>query len=360
MSTAFSLAYPSDRSLIARALLPLVHWRSYLRAVHFLAMFPLGIGYFVFFVTAFALGGALIWTFVGPPVILLALFISLYLGDLEAWMVNVSTGEGIHRPPKVVEGATTLREKVWTRLIDPSTWTGVIYEVVQFPIGIAAFVIVVAGFSVTVWFIVAPLIVWLDPSSVGLSDGPFNLTVDKWWEALPLVPLGLIAWFITIHAITVLSAVHAMWARLMLGSRSRRRPDAITPEGSDPEPKQPVALLPPVEPMPPPAPATVAVEPPPADGDRAPPAAPTLDPEQHPALAELTAREREVLLLVAQGYSNADICEALYISEGTVKTHIRHMLAKLELIDRTQVVVFAYEQGIILPARRPVAMALAR
>jgi len=108
------------------------------------------------------------------------------------------------------------------------------------------------------------------------------------------------------------------------------------------------------------APITVAVEPPAGDGDRAPPANPLTDPEVHPALAELTAREREVLLLVAQGYSNADICEALYISEGTVKTHIRHLLAKLELTDRTQVIVFAYEQGIVLPARRPVAMAMSR
>ncbi len=109
--------------------------------------------------------------------------------------------------------------------------------------------------------------------------------------------------------------------------------------------------------MPPTSPATVAVEPS-ADGDRAPPPDPVLDPDLHPALSELTAREREVLLLIVRGYSNADICETLYISEGTVKTHIRHLLAKLELTDRTQVVVFAYEQGIVLPSRRPVAMAI--
>ena len=80
----------------------------------------------------------------------------------------------------------------------------------------------------------------------------------------------------------------------------------------------------------------------------------------HPALTELTAREREVLSLVVRGYSNADIGETCYISEGTVKTHIRHILAKLELIDRTQLIVFAYEQGIIRPSRRPVALALSR
>ena len=66
-------------------------------------MFPLGVAYFVFFVTAFAFGGALIWTFIGPPVILLALYVSLYIGDLEASMVNATTGEDIRRPPRVVD-----------------------------------------------------------------------------------------------------------------------------------------------------------------------------------------------------------------------------------------------------------------
>lgn len=334
----------------------MVHWRGYLRAIHFLLMFPLGIAYFVFFVTAFAFGGALIWTFVGPPVILLALFISLYIGDLEAWMVNVATGEDIRRPPKVLEGATSLREKVWTRVIDPSTWTGVIYQVAQFPIGIASFVIVVVGFSVAATLIAAPVIVALDPTSIFLHQGPIDVVVDDWWEALPFMPLGFLAWLVTMHGIALCSSLHAMWARLMLGTRSRLRPVAQTPEGPAPEPRDPVALLPPVEPPPSlPSGANVAVEPSSADGDR-----PVREPGLHPALAELTSREHEVLLLVVRGYSNADICETLYISEGTVKTHVRHILAKLELTDRTQVVVFAYEQGIVQPARRPVAMALAR
>ncbi|HWC30190.1 MAG TPA: response regulator transcription factor, partial [Dehalococcoidia bacterium] len=70
---------------------------------------------------------------------------------------------------------------------------------------------------------------------------------------------------------------------------------------------------------------------------------------EHPALQLLTAREREVARLVARGYSNADICEACYISEGTVKTHVRNILGKLDLRDRTQVAVFAYESGLVRP-----------
>ena len=68
-----------------------------------------------------------------------------------------------------------------------------------------------------------------------------------------------------------------------------------------------------------------------------------------PELDDLTPRELEVLKLVACGRSNAEIAAALYISDGTVKTHVAHVLAKLALRDRVQAVVFAYESGLIQP-----------
>jgi DNA-binding NarL/FixJ family response regulator len=87
----------------------------------------------------------------------------------------------------------------------------------------------------------------------------------------------------------------------------------------------------------------------PAGGERAPDLRSNDEAAGTPALNQLTERERQVLIHVAEGLTNSEIAVAMFISEATVKSHLGRVLAKLGLRDRVQAVIFAYQARLVQP-----------
>lgn len=307
---------------------PVWGWKVPKRAAYVALQFPLGLAYFVFIAVVFSTGGALAWSIPGLALILLGVIASRWAGDLEAWLARRLVGTEIRRPPTWYERDVPKREQAKQVLTDPSTWTGLVYLGSHLVTGIAALVVFSALSATSVLFSLAPLIAagvgpFDDPHDAAINFGDSQATdvvfnfgslgnIDTVGETLWFVPLGLLGIVATAYAVSGWAVLHAKWARLMLGSRAR---DIPAP------------------------PATIE------DGPAAEPV--TLDAR----IATLTSRERDVLLLIARGYSNAEIAEAFVVSEGTVKTHVKRILAKLDVRDRTQAAVLAFDSGFVTPER---------
>lgn len=356
MREALARAYPPGHSWLRRVIDPVIDPWTYVRAAHLLLLFPLGTAYFVFLVTTLAIGISLSWTLIGPPILLVTLYLTRWVGDAEAWAVRHLHRMELRRPPTTIERGS-YRSQVWARIIDPTTWTGVVYMAVQFPVGIATFVFLVVTLTVGGVFLVSPIVV--GPDSVIDFDGRWVIDepAEAWW--LPFVGASVL--LLTLHLVNVGSAVHAWWARTMLGSRA---PHIIpgaplddlppAPEG-DPGGGGPVgggspAPTPEAPRAPAPEPPQVPMRPSVGQSTPIPPRAGVVDAAGASLLAALTPREADVLRLMARGYSNAEIAEAFVVSEGTVKTHVKRVLSKLEVRDRTQATVWAFDHGFVRPA----------
>ena len=311
-----------------RMLGPVWGWKVPKRAAYVALQFPLGLAYFVFVAVVFSVGGSMAWSIPGLALLLLGVIASRWAGDLEAWLARHLVGTEIRRPPTWYEKDVPKREQAKQVLTDPSTWTGLVYLGSHMFLGIASLVVFSVLTATSVLFSVGPLIADNGPivdghhqAAINFGDaqtadmvfdfGPLG-TIDTATEPFWLVPVGLLGLVATVYAVSGWATLSAKWARLMLGTRAR---DIPAP------------------------PATIE------DGPAASPAT------QEARIATLTSRERDVLLLIARGYSNAEIAEAFVVSEGTVKTHVKRILAKLDVRDRTQAAVFAFDSGFVTPER---------
>lgn len=314
--------YPSPTHWWKQLVAPFTTLWTLRRAVYLAVRFPLSLAYFVAVVVGLAIGGSLAWTIPGLALLIAVIVGARWLGDLEAVLARHLAGVPFRRPPTWFERNVPLRQQARQLLGDPSTWTGLIYLLVDLAFGIAALVLLVVGVAFAVVFTLAPVMV----SGFGPFDGSGSVVVSGAWaidtvrEALWLVPVGIALTFVLVHVVNACAYLYARWAGLMLGSRARNIPPPVP---TDP----PLDDLPPV--------------------DEAPHAA--ADSPAAPALAALTRREREVLRLIARGHSNAEIAEAFVVSEGTVKTHVKRVLAKLQVRDRTQAAVLAFNSGFVTP-----------
>lgn len=295
--------------------------RTYLRLAHLVLMFPLGLAYFAGFAVLLAVGGSLIWTIPGLALLLLAAFLARALGRFEARMVTAVTREAIRRPPEGTDAGLSLRERVTVRLVDPTTWTSMVYLAAQLAWGVAGLVLFSWLYGMGGALVLAPAF-----HAAGLDVAPLDAvssgTVrDDFGASLLLAVPGIGLLAAGGYLALGLSAAHAKWARLMLGSRARPRP--LPPGPTDTAPQGPA-----------PAPA---------------------GPAPVHAFSGLTPRESEVLRLISVGYSNAEIAEHLVVSEGTVKTHVKRVLDKLDVRDRTQaaILVLTSTRGVGPPGGGP-------
>jgi len=307
--------YPRSTSNVWRWLAPLASRWTYTRILYLLLSFPLGVAYFVMLVAGGVTGGVLIWTWFGLVILIALVLATRWAGDLEALLHRHLVGVEIRRPPTWYERDVPIREQAKQLLLDPSTWTGLVYLFSRFPLGIAALVSTSVAVMLPLTLLFAPLTyelfdVWGDQQS---WMEIFGWQIDTASEAWAVMPIGLVGIVVSLHLLNLEAWLLGRWAKLMLGSRARDIP-APPAELVDAD----VPVLPPSGSL-------------------------------HPLIEGLTPREREVLLLIARGYSNAEIAEAFVVSEGTVKTHVKRILAKLEVRDRTQAAVFAFDSGFVTP-----------
>ncbi len=213
--------------------------QTWLNILYLLLSFPLGVFYFVFFVTGFSVGVPLIIIWVG--LLILALVLTAWQGFIlfERGMAITMLREDI--PPAQLadlSGKSTL-QKIGAWFTNPVTWKGLLFLLAKFPLGIASFVIFVTLSALSLSFLAAPLIYRNMP--IGITWGWNNFyQIDTLTEAVLACLAGVLLVFVSLHVFNGAAWLWAKFARLMLGSSQPISTGNASPERT-PQVEQPPA-----------------------------------------------------------------------------------------------------------------------
>jgi signal transduction histidine kinase len=202
--------------VIARMARDILDPRSYGRIAYLLLAFPLGVIEFCFLVTAIAFGVGTTVTLVGIPVLIFTVYAWRWLAGLERHLIGLLTGIEIPSPYRAEPPRASWWDKLKVRLADPATWKDLVFLLLQFPLGIASFVVATVVLGIAIGLLWAPAYYWAVPD--GIEVGLFR--ADTLAEALALMPLGALALFVGIPALGALGRLYGLLAAVLLGSNA--------------------------------------------------------------------------------------------------------------------------------------------
>ncbi len=185
--------------------------QSYLNIAYLLLAFPLGILYFTLLVTGLSVGFGMMITLIGIPILLLVLGMSWALCKFERGVAVAVLREQVPRASSQ-PSATGLWPRFKAYLTDRVTWTGVLYLILKFPLGIATFTIAVTLISTTLGLLAAPLYTW---ASNPVTWGSWVFDPFPWSWILTLIGIPMI--FISLHLMNGVAILFGKLTRSMLG-----------------------------------------------------------------------------------------------------------------------------------------------
>jgi signal transduction histidine kinase len=202
--------------VIPRLARDIVDPRTYGRIGYLVLAFPLGLIEFCFLATAISFGVGTAITLIGIPVLIFTVYAWRWLAGLERRLIGVMTGIHIPSPYRAVPAGASWWDKLKATLADPATWKDLVFLLLQFPLGIASFVIATVVLGVAIGLLWAPTYYWaLDE---GIDVGLFH--ADTLIEALALMPFGALAVFIGVPALGALGRLYGLLGSVLLGSNA--------------------------------------------------------------------------------------------------------------------------------------------